>query len=160
MREKLFLGVPAFALVLALGAFLVPSPAQAQLGSGPYPGNGPSLPITGLGFQPDIVIVKGNVAQTAVMRTSTMTGDNTKPLVGATALTAGMVQSLDAGGFTLGANAAVDGSTIAYYWIAFKATAGETFVGSYAGTGVSQPIRVGFQPGYGIVMSAGATPPR
>ena len=42
--------------------------------------------ISGLGFQPDVVIIKGDVTQVAVIRTSTMTGDVSKPLTGATVL--------------------------------------------------------------------------
>jgi hypothetical protein len=56
--------------------------------TGTYVGDGAGgRTITGLGFRPDVVIVKGYdfdaglTLTSAVLRTSTMTGDNTKPLV-------------------------------------------------------------------------------
>ena len=161
MRRKLSLAV----LILAGLLFSLGQPAQAQTVSGSYSGDGAATKaITGLGFQPDVVIVKGNVAQTAVIRTSTMRDplttsvDVSKPLVGATAMTApmAMIRSLDADGFTVGSNAAVNQSAITYYWVAFRATPGEMYVGTYAGTGATQTITVGFQPNYVIVISEGA----
>ena len=71
--------------------------------SGSYIGNGiDSRAITGLGFQPDVVIIKSATAKVAVIRTSTMSGDNSKEMVGATALQANRIQSLDTNGFTSG----------------------------------------------------------
>ena len=66
--------------------------------------------ISGLSFQPDVVIIKGDVTQVAVIRTSSMTGDVSKPMIGATALTANMIQSLDLSGYTVGTHAAVNGN--------------------------------------------------
>jgi len=154
MKAKLFLA--AIALAVIMGGWVLSSPAEAQVASGSYVGNGTSQSISGLGFQPDVVIVKGNVAQTAVIRTSTMAGDATKPIAAATGLTAGLIQSLDADGFTVGSGSRVNQSGINYYWVAFKATGGELAVGSYGGTGATQSIAVGFQPNYVIVMSGGA----
>ena len=109
----------ALAATLALAVFGA-AEAHAQLATGSYTGDGAdNRAITGLGFQPDAVIIKGNTAQTAVIRTSTMTGDNTKPMVGATALTADLIQSLDAGGFTIGTDARVNSGGVTYYWAAF-----------------------------------------
>jgi hypothetical protein len=52
--------------------------------SGSYPGNGTdNRAITGLKFQPDVVIIKAsNSAQEAVIRTSSMSGDLSKPMGG------------------------------------------------------------------------------
>ncbi len=136
-----------------------PTPVpHLQFASGSYSGNGTdNRSITGVGFQPDILIVKGNTTQVAVMRTSTMTGDVTKPLSGATALTANMIQSLDADGFNIGTNATVNTNGVTYYWMAFKAAQGELKVGSYSGNGTSQSITgVGFQPEYVVAMAATA----
>lgn len=132
--------------------------AQMRMATGSYTGDGTdNRPITGLGGQPDAVIIKGDTAQVAVMRTSTMTGDNTKPLVGGTALTSNQIQSLDADGFTIGTDARVNSNGVTYYWIAFKAAAGELNLGSYTGNGTSKSITgVGFSPESVIVMSASA----
>ncbi len=68
--------------LLALCRGIVSQPAQAmQFVTGSYVGNGTAgRSITGVGFQPDAVIIKGNAAQHAVMRTSTMTGDAAKQM--------------------------------------------------------------------------------
>jgi hypothetical protein len=104
--------------------------------------------ITGLGFQPEAVIIKAVTAQYAVMRTSTMSGDLTKAFVGATALQANLIQSLDADGFTIGTDARVNSNGIAYHWIAFKAMAGEIGFGTYTGddTDSRDIAGLGFQP--------------
>ena len=51
--------------------------------SGFYLGNSvDNRAIIGVGFRPDVVIVKGDTAQTAAVRTSTMSGDAAKPMTG------------------------------------------------------------------------------
>lgn len=93
-------------LLLSLGR-----PAHAQMLTGSYTGDGTdNRQITGLGFQPDVVTIKGNATQNAVMRTSTMAGDNSKALVGGTGLEANLIQSLDPGGFTIANDARVNSS--------------------------------------------------
>ena len=132
-----------------------------RMASGSYTGNGSdNRQITDPGFQPDLVIVKGASTQVSVMRTSTMTGDTTKPLVrpafGSAALAANLVQSLDAGGFTIGTDARVNTNGTTYYWVAFQADAGALKVGSYGGTGAAQSVSgVGFSPEYVAVLGAG-----
>ncbi len=126
---------------------------------GSYTGNGTTLAITDVGFQPDVVIVKGDTTKNAFLRSSTMTGDATKQLVSNNALQSGLIQSLDALGFTVGStNGDVNQAGITYYWVAFKITAGQVDVGSYPGDGADNRSvgGVGFQPDYLIVMSDGA----
>jgi hypothetical protein len=138
----------------------VPQFLGAQVLSGSYTGDGlDNRAITGLGFQPDVVIIKGDNNQTGVIRTSTMPGDNAKPLTGGTGLTANLVQSLDAAGFTIGNDARVNTSGAEYYWIAFKQGAKRLEVGSYSGNG-GNPRTVsglGFSPDFVIVLSAGGS---
>ena len=43
--------------------------------SGSYTGNGSSLSVTGVGFAPDVVLVKGATALFAIIHTSTMASD-------------------------------------------------------------------------------------
>ena len=99
-------------LCLCVGGLLVGSsrPAGAQMTTGTYAGDGTAgRAISGLGFRPDVVIVKGYdfdaglTLTSAVLRTSTMAGDNTKPLVLDNALTGNLIQSLTTDGFTLAA---------------------------------------------------------
>jgi len=72
---------------LAVCAALMAEPALGhhahamQLAAGSYTGNGAATrPVTGVGFRPDAVLIKGNANQYAVLRTGTMTGDATKEL--------------------------------------------------------------------------------
>lgn len=147
-----------FKWLLSLGflmLFLSPQVhAQMQVLSGSYTGNGiDNTAITGLGFQPDVVIIKGDINRDAYCRTSTMAGDSTKTLGSALALQANLIQSLNIDGFTIGNHTGVGSSTVDYHWVAFKAAAGEMALGSYTGNGTTQDIAVGFQPDYIIVMA-------
>jgi hypothetical protein len=128
-----------------------------RVASGSFTGNGTAgRAITGLGFTPDLVIVKGNTTQLAVARTSTMTGDATKPLATAVAPGTGQITSLDSAGFTLGTNARVNASGTAYTWTALGAAKGTMKVGTYTGTGsASQAVTgVGFAPSLVLVLPA------
>ena len=131
-----------------------------RVASGTYTGNGSdNRAITGVGFQPDVVIVKSDDnSGVAEIRTSTMTGDVTKPMSGNTALTANLIQSLDAGGFTLGNDNAVNRNGRAYHWTAFKSYTGHMALGSYTGNGTTKSITgLGFSPEYAMVLPAANT---
>jgi hypothetical protein len=131
--------------------------------SGFYTGNGSdNRNITGVGFQPDAVIVKSSTNQISVMRTSTMAGDNTKPLSGATNLSTNRIQALQSDGFQVGTDNQVNqggGSPPTYYWVAFKDYPGHMTLGTYTGNNTSQSITgLGLSPDY--VMILGATTER
>jgi hypothetical protein len=131
-----------------------------RVASGSYTGNGnDNRGITGVGFQPDVVIVKSDDnSGAAEVRTSTMSGDNTKPMTGATALTANLIQSLDANGFTLGDDNAVNRNNRAYHWVAVKSYSGHMSLGTYTGNGTSKSITgLGFSPEYVMVLPAATT---
>src|SRR4051795_2599973 len=84
-----------------------------RVATGTYTGNGTSQTITGLGFQPDAVIDKAATnSGGAVMSTTTMGTNATKPLAGATAPSTGMITSLPPppNGFSVGSNAADPGA--------------------------------------------------
>ena len=103
-----------------------------RVASGSYTGTGvDNRAITGVGFQPDVVIVKSDDnSGVAEIRTSTMAGDNTKPMTGNTALTANLIQSLTSDGFTLGTDNAVNRNNRAYDWVAMKSYTGHMALGS------------------------------
>jgi hypothetical protein len=135
-----------------------------RVASGTYTGNNTdSRPITGVGFQPDVVIVKSDDnSGVAEIRTSTMAGDNTKPMTGTTALTANLIQSLDSNGFTIGGGGASanpvnkNGST--FHWVAMKSYTGHMALGSYTGNGTSKSITgLGFSPEYAMVLPGANT---
>jgi hypothetical protein len=128
-----------------------------RVASGSYTGTGvDNRAITGVGFQPDVVIVKSDDnSGVAEIRTSTMTGDNTKPMSGATALTTNLIQSLTSDGFTLGNDNAVNRNGRAYHWVAMKSYSGHMALGTYTGNGTSKSITgLGFSPEYAIVLPA------
>jgi hypothetical protein len=131
-----------------------------RVASGSYTGNGvDGRAITGVGFQPDLVIVKSDDnAGVAEIRTSTMTGDLTKPMTGNAALTANLIQSLTADGFTLGNGAAVNKNGSAFHWVAMRSYTGHMALGSYTGNGTSKSITgLGFSPEHAIVLPAANT---
>ncbi len=133
------------------------SATPMRLATGTYTGDGvDSRPITGVGFQPDIVFVKCACGGAGVARTSTMTGDATKLLNNAGGLAANHVQTLDADGFTVGNSANTNASGNTYYWAAFK-TGDELKLGTYVGDGTDNRsiTGVGFQPVWVITLGDG-----
>jgi hypothetical protein len=127
--------------------------------SGRYTGTGGALSITGLGFQPDVVIVDGvGGGADAAIKTSTMGGANSKQLDNGAAFDAVHITSLDPDGFSVGADVDVNQNGITYYWVAMKAAPGAMKVGTYAGSAGAQNVGgVGFTPDYVIVMSPNAS---
>ena len=133
-----------------------------DIASGTYTGNGlDNRNITGLGFQPDIVMIKATTASGTVIRTRTMTGDASKPLFGATALSTNRIQALQDGGFQIGTDATVNTNGTIYQWYAGTTSDGLVSVGSYTGNGLAS--RTISDPGYSpdalILLSAGAHAP-
>ena len=128
-----------------------------KVATGTYTGNNVDGRAIAAGFQPDVVIVKADRAEFGVIRTSSMAGDVTKEMAGATALAANMVQALTATGFEVGRDPTVNRNNTRYDWIAFKSYANQMTVGSYTGNGGTQAIGgAGFSPDYVMVLSAGA----
>jgi hypothetical protein len=150
----------AFALVV-LAVVLLPTVAAAAgmaVKSGTYVGTGTDNRSIFVGFQPDVVFaVREPGSFDCVVRTSTMTGDRTKDLSTAgLALFVNGIQSLDSTGFTVGTDPRVNANGATYYWVAFKAAAGELKVGTYVGDAVDPHsiTGVGFQPEYVIILPA------
>ena len=77
-RWRIWLALIALLLVEASAVRIV---SAMQMASGSYTGDGAATHVvTGLGFRPDAVIVKGHTAKLAVIRTTTMLGDSAKQL--------------------------------------------------------------------------------
>ncbi len=143
------------ALFVGAGRSAADPQAAYVMKTGSYVGDGmSSRSITGLGFQPDFVIIKGNVSDQGVARTSTMVGDATKPLGSATGLSNKRIRSLDADGFSVGDDSDVNASGVTYYWTAFRSSSGQMVVGSYTGNGSSNRTitGLGLQPAYMIIL--------
>lgn len=146
--------------------------------SGSYVGDGTgSHAITGLGFQPDAVMIKIKTATPGVttdaqtvIRTGTMfhVGDNTvkmaTPPISGTSIVADAINSLDEDGFTVGGDVTVNSDGVIYYWTAFKADQNLTTMsfGEYDGNAPStQGVFVHFLPDFVMVINnSGATSPK
>lgn len=133
-----------------------PSFANARVVTGTYNGDGVDSREIAVPFAPQAVIVKGTIAQTAVARTATMSGDLSKPMTGAAAATTNYIQNLSATGFQVGTNVRVNNSGTRYDWVAFESAADVMQVGSYVGNGAARSITgVGFSPEYVTILPVG-----
>ncbi len=133
--------------------------APCYVASGSYVGDGGNArAITGLGFQPVVVIVKGNRNDGAVCRSTDMPVGYCKHLSGAWDLQANRLLSLDPDGFSIGSDADVNASGSNYYWVAFSA-GDEIRVGSYTGWSIANQTvtGLGIDPDLVLVMGEGAT---
>lgn len=90
-----------------------------SMAQGSYTGSGAARSITGVGFAPDLVLIKDNAANYAVFRISQMAGDITAYMSNATTDFAGGITSLDSNGFGLGTSTIVNTSGNTYQWQAF-----------------------------------------
>ncbi len=132
------------------------TPAQ-WFQAGSYTGNGSAgLTISGLSFQPDIVIVRSNGGADAVIRTSVMPAGTAKDITSGNALESNLITSFGATSFVVGNDTLVNASGTTYYWTAMKAGA-NVAVGSYAGNGADNRniTGVAFQPSWVITMGDG-----
>lgn len=122
---------------------------------GTYTGDGGTQSITGLGFQPKVVVVKGDTATKgfAGIRTATMSGGQQCTNTGAILIT-----SLDADGFTVGftsaATADANANGVTYYWYAFGGSS--CVSSSYVGNGSNGHAitGVGFAPVFVLIVSS------
>jgi hypothetical protein len=112
------------------------------MAQGSYIGSGATRSITGVGFAPDLVLIKDNAANYAVFRIRQMAGDTTAYLAAATADFAGGITSLGSDGFSLGTSTIVNTNGNTYHWQAFgnaynsdtSAGASDFAMGTYYGS--------------------------
>ncbi len=120
--------------------------------TGYYMGNGGTAQsITGLGFKPEMILLKPNTTAGAgaILKTTAMPVANSAFLGSATVDAASMI-GLDANGFTVG-GANANTANIGHSWIAFGgsncSTTGTFCVGSYTGNGAgARALSIGFRP--------------
>jgi hypothetical protein len=117
---------------------------------GTYNGNGTTQSITGVGFQPELVILMGNNAQRAAARYSGAA--RTYGFDASTGVTTGVI-AYGADGFTVGAAAEANANGVAYHYVAFNDFADSISVGSYTGNNTdSRAIATpSFQPEFVMV---------
>lgn len=131
----------------ALNTFNLAAPAivtpSAYFSSTVYTGNGGTKSITGLGFQPDLVIIKGRSGATAWAVYDSARGVQKDFDISSAAETtqATGLTSFNSDGFTLGALAKVNTNTATYLALAFKegVTPGLDIV-TYTGTGANTTV--------------------
>lgn len=112
--------------------------------TGTYTGTGANQSITGVGFAPDLVIIKDNTTQLAVFRTSMMRGDITAHISGNIADFALGITGFTADGFTLGTSTITNTNGNTYQYQAFgnaynpytNSGANDFAVGMYYGNGI------------------------
>jgi hypothetical protein len=112
-----------------------------------YLGNGSAgHQITGVGFQPDVVILLRGGAAPARWFSSTSTSTGSQ---GFNAAVAADLTSIDSDGFTLTTSGNTNNSGETYYYVAFKFTVGLFKAIHYTGNGSSQNVTgYGFQPDF------------
>lgn len=135
--------------------------------SGTYTGTGVGFSITGIPFQPDLVIIKENSTQVGVFRIRLMYGDITAYLGAATADFAGGITSIISDGFTIGTSAIVNTNGNTYQWQAFgnafnpytNTGASDFAIGVLTGNGVDSRniTRIPWQPDFVLLKRNGAS---
>lgn len=136
------------------------SSTSFRFAQGTYTGDGTNgRAITGLGFAPKMVVIKGDTATKGVAAICTTTSGGKQTTNSGTS----RIDSLDAGGFTVSYNATdatnVNENGTTYYWYAL----GGTYVtaSTFSGTGASNPITgLGYTPGLVFVLPGSNTDTR
>lgn len=105
--------------------------------------------ITGVGFQPIAIFVKGDLGRTGCARFDVQPANHASLLFsGADELNTAL-RSLDADGFTTGNGDKANNNATTYYYIAFKSSSGKIATISYTGDGTNgRAITTSFQPGF------------
>jgi hypothetical protein len=126
--------------------------------TGTYTGDGnDDRTISGVGFQPDIVIVHSDdIGEEASFRTADMPNGRSKNVTTGNSLGSNEIQSFTADGFVIGDDVDVNGNGETYYWVAMKAGANVEH-GTYTGDGNDNRniTSVGFQPIWVITLGDG-----
>ena len=131
--------------------------ANAGFITGKYLGNGGTTKsITGLGFRPEVVLVKSNGWQNGWIATATMTGGYAKDLTSSAAPTTGYISSLDADGFTVANSQHSNAAGTTYYYVVWDDADGSINVGSITPNECASLWAAGTWYGQGSVVKYGA----
>lgn len=128
---------PRCARALAMAALLLaPAAGRAvpRLLAGSYVGDGAATrAITGLGFSPRVLILRGELLELPIVATATMPAGRVKFLAASGGQIPNYVQSLDADGFTITSDIRVNQAGTTYHYAAFAEVPGEMKAGGYEG---------------------------
>jgi hypothetical protein len=142
-----------------LGALASSAAAQTRVASGSYVGAASDQTISGLGFEPDVVIVKGGSADRALVCSKGIaTGNQCRELLGTTSIGTAITYLSD--GFRVNTDNHVNRLGATYHWVAFKLAAGQSAYGSYVGNGADDRsiVGLGFQPTFVLLLPLNAHP--
>ncbi len=131
-----------------------------QLATGTYGGDGNDNRSIVVGFQPDLVIVVGDIADWKMWYTSTMAADESFQPASTNGIRTNRIQAMEANGFQVGSDSEVNSNGNTYHWIAVKVAGATDFaVGTYAGNGIDNRSigGIGFQPTIVMVQREGAS---
>lgn len=133
----------------------------SDLHVGSYTGTGSSLAITGVGFQPNAVIIADSDASTRCQwASSDMPSGHCSNFGASAGVTNGTgVTSFDSDGFTLSTNQGINQSGHTYYYVAIKAVANKFKTLTYTGNASDNRsiTGAGFQPDNAITKNNGQT---
>jgi hypothetical protein len=148
----------AFFCVVIVAVVVIPFTPQTtaaetemRVYTGQYVGTGAARTITGLPFQPQLILIKSDTAAGAlVFKTDTMPTTNTALMTNGVDIATSSVL-LNSTGFTLDSNANVNALNVRYTYQAFGgsdcSSSGEFCTGFYLGDGLAtKKITTGFQP--------------
>lgn len=133
---------------IVLFFIVLSSTLQAGMVTGSYTGDGNATQaITGLGGQPDVILVKQDGGVQAWIATSTMPAGNVKDLTqNNSGLSSGILESFDADGFTVGSSGLSNSSGVVYYYVAWDADS-ELDVGTFTpGSAGAYSENLGYRP--------------
>lgn len=125
---------------------------SADITTGSYTGDSTDpRSITGVGFQPALVIVKGTNNDQVVFHSSGMgnSTDKSQDFLSAGDYT-NAIQALETDGFQVGNGTTVNTASNTYYWVAIKANSALLASGTYTGDGTDNRsiTGLGFDPSY------------
>ena len=124
--------------------------ADGEMQVGTYPGNGlDNHDVTGIGFQPDYVLVmSADGASATWQRSSAMAGDLSLAIEGLNGTN--RIQLLQADGFQVGTDVDVNQNGTTFHYAAWKAVPGKMAVGTYGGNNADPRsfTGLGFRPEY------------
>ncbi len=153
MSNQGLLAITTVLLIIVLPAMAM---ANEFIATGTYTGNGGvSLSVTGVGFEPDLVIVRSATDRSTYLRTSNMPGGYSNNIAEAKDLWFGRIVSLNPDGFTVGFSTTVNASGEEYHFVAMKAISGVMEIGQYVGDGSNyRTISLSnILPGAALIMS-------
>ncbi len=124
--------------------------------TGSYTGTGSALSITGVGFLPDLVLVKGETAINAHFKTTQHGTNESITIRGDVSVVTDAITTLDSDGFSLGVSTNVNGSGVAFHYLAVKDDGNGDFkTGTFTGDATDglAITGVGFQPAFVLIKS-------